>query len=92
MKLVLLNLERISCFKKLMKSLAETQCDILIKNISAFMLKSKDKDDYANSIEQLMKFCKKLSKQSKSHEHLVKHKVHEISLDYISKVQSLSLN
>ena len=68
MKLVLLNLERISCFKNLMKSLAETQCEQLIKNISAFMHKSMNKEDYANSIEQLLKFCKKLSsKSNKSH-------------------------
>lgn len=51
MKLVLLNLERISCFKKLMKGLAETQCETLIKNISNFLNKSINKEEYTNSIE-----------------------------------------
>lgn len=56
------------------------------------MSKSINKDDYANSIEQLLKFCKKLSKQSKAHEHLVNYKIHEISLDYIAKAPNLKLD
>ena len=55
-----------------MKSLAETKCELLIKNIAKFMEKynKEDQANYANSIESLLKFCKKLSKQSKAHEYL----------------------
>eukprot|EP00347_Sterkiella_histriomuscorum_P023636 403333912 len=89
-RLALLNIERISFFKKLMIKLAEIQCDSLIMNISSFIKKSMEKDGYSTSIEQLIKFCKKFSKQSDSHQYLVAYKLHELSLEYITKYQSLN--
>lgn len=71
-----------------MKNLAEeANCYDLIQNIANFMNNYIHKDDYANSVEQLLRFCKKLSKQSKAHEHLVKANIHEIALTFISKGQ-----
>lgn len=43
------------------------------------------KKDYHSSIEQLFRFCKKLSKQHKAQEYLVNETIHEICLRYISE-------
>ena len=45
------------------------------------------KKDYHPSIEQLFRFCKKLSKQPKAQEFLVEEQVYEICLRYISENQ-----
>ena len=50
-----------------MKSLADltVSCKKLIRNIHLFIAKNTQKKDYHSSIEQLFRFCKKLSKQHK---------------------------
>jgi len=85
MKLAILNIERISIFKKLMIKLSEMNCENLIKNICVFIEKSIKKEDYHFSIEQLIKFCKKFSKYSNSHQNLFKNKIHFLALDFIKK-------
>ena len=46
MRLLLANLEKIVSFKKLMKSLVDTDCASLIQNISHLLERLKDKDEY----------------------------------------------
>jgi hypothetical protein len=68
LKLVIMNLEKVASSKQLMKSLADLtdSCKPLIKNIHHFVAKNVVKKDYHSSIEQLFRFCKKLSKQHKA--------------------------
>jgi hypothetical protein len=46
MKLLLVNLEKIVSFKKLMKEIANTDCGALIKNISKLLERKMDQPDY----------------------------------------------
>ena len=87
LKLVIMNLEKVASSKQLMKCLADLQdnCKLLIKNIHHFIAKNIMKKDYHSSIEQLFRFCKKLSKQHKAQEFLVNEAIHEICLRYISE-------
>lgn len=62
MRLLLANLEKIVSFKKLMKSLVDTDCASLIQNISHLLERLKDKDEYEMEIVELLRFCKKLGK------------------------------
>jgi hypothetical protein len=64
LKLVIMNLEKIASCKHLMKSLADMtdSCKLLIRNIHLLIAKQLMKKDYHTSIEQLFRFCKKLSK------------------------------
>ena len=84
---MIMNLEKVASSKQLMKCLAELQkpCKGLIKNIHHFIAKNIMKKDYHPSIEQLFRFCKKLSKQHKAQEYLVNEAIHEICLRYISE-------
>ena len=85
MKLVTLNLERISCFKKLLKIIAEDEKIQLLDSISSFISKHLEKEEYAALIEQLLKFCKKLSKYSQSHKKILDNRIDELGLRYISR-------
>ena len=87
-----MNLEKVSSSKQLMKSLAEIPetSKLLIKNMHNFIASNIMKNDYHSSIEQLFRFCKKLSKQPKAQEYLVNEGMHEISLRYISENLDLS--
>jgi len=51
MKLVLLNLERISCYKKLLKNLPKEKCEDLIRNMANFMQRHIGKEGYKSHIE-----------------------------------------
>lgn len=55
-----------------------------------FTSKNIARKDYHSSIEQLFRFCKKLSKQQKAQEFLVNEQIHEICLRYISENLSLA--
>jgi len=50
-KLVLINLEKIACFKNLMKALAEVDCQQLITNIASFLKRSLEEDTYVQASE-----------------------------------------
>ena len=84
---MIMNLEKVASSMQLMKCLADLQksCKLLIKNIHHFIAKNIIKQDYHQSIEQLFRFCKKLSKQHKAQEYLVNEAIHEICLRYISE-------
>mmetsp|Transcript_16496 Transcript_16496/g.25481 ORF Transcript_16496/g.25481 Transcript_16496/m.25481 type:complete len:164 (-) Transcript_16496:5695-6186(-) len=70
-----------------MKALADSTetCKLLIKNIHLFAAKNIIKKDYHASIEQIFKFCKKLSKQPKARMYLVEEEIYEICLRYIQE-------
>ena len=82
---MLINLEKVAIFKHSMKSLSsDEKCKALIKNIADFLKKYSDDQEYAQPCIQLIKFCKKLSKQSAAHSHLVEADLHGIALQHIS--------
>jgi hypothetical protein len=83
MRLLLANLEKIVSFKKLMKSLVDTDCASLIQNISHLLERLKDKDEYEMEIVELLRFCKKLGKQEKLHENIVEFGLQKLALEYI---------
>lgn len=87
-----MNLEKIASCKHLMKSLADLSdsCKLLIKNIHHLIARSVQKKDYHSSIEQLFRFCKKISKQHKAQEYLVNEAIHEICLRYITENLNIS--
>jgi len=63
-KLVLINLEKISDFKKVLKTLAENKnCGALMSNIGKYLKNNVKSDDpkILTAIESLIKFCKKIS-------------------------------
>ena len=66
-KLVLINLEKISSHKPLMKKLAEIADEKdkpskkLIKNIANFLINHLTDPEYEECTEQLIRFCKKMS-------------------------------
>jgi len=64
-KLVLLNLDKISGFKKVLKTLTENEnCGALVANIGKYLKNNLKNDDpkILTAFEQLVRFCKKLSK------------------------------
>jgi hypothetical protein len=83
MKLLLVNLEKIVSFKKLMKEIAKTDCASLIRNISKLLERKMDQPEYDVQIDQLLRFCKKLGKQSDLHIHIVECDLHMRALEYI---------
>jgi len=62
MKLLLENLKKIVSFKKLMKSLVDTDCQSLITNIAHLLDSKMDQPNYERQIVELLRFCKKLAK------------------------------
>ena len=68
-----------------MKNLStDENCRTLIDNIAKFLTKQQDDPEYAQPCIQLIKFCKKLSKQSAAHPHLVEADMHGRALVHIS--------
>jgi hypothetical protein len=68
-----------------MKELSEDpSCEHLIQSIADFLRNMKDDPDYEKPCVQLIKFCKKLSKQPESHKYLYKTKMYSIALKHIS--------
>lgn len=63
-----MNLEKIASIKQLMKSLADKteQCKQLLKTIHNFIDRNFQNAEQHAQIEQLLRFCKKVSKQSKA--------------------------
>ena len=70
--------------KQLAQKLKEEKCKNLIKHIAVFLRDHQKNPEFTQECIHLIKFCKKLSKQSAAHEYLVEAKIHDITMQYIS--------
>lgn len=68
-----------------MKMLPETEkCESLIEHITEFLHIHMSNSEFFKPAKQLIRFCKKLSKEKGAQEFLIKKRMHEIALVFIS--------
>jgi hypothetical protein len=83
-RLVILNLQKISQTKHLMISLAKSKpIQMFITNIRDFLEKHYDKEDFMLSAQDLLLFCKKISQLAQVPSYIVDCNMPEIALKYI---------